>query len=142
MICVDANLLMYAHHAGVPHHHAARQWLEERLNGDERVGLPWSSLLAFVRLSANPRVLDRPLTIKAAWREVDEWLSFDRVWVPTPTERHRHVLARMLEAAGSHHGLVMDAHIAALAIEHGLLLCSADRDFARFPDLRWNNPLG
>lgn len=141
MICVDANLLFYAHHAELPQHGLARAWFQERLNGHERVGLPWASLIAFVRLSANRRVLERPLSIQAAWREAEAWLDVDRVWIPTPTDRHREVLGRTLAAAGTHHGLVMDAHLAALAIEHGLILCSADRDFARFPGLRWENPL-
>jgi len=141
LICVDANLLLYAHHTGFPRHSDARAWLDDRLNGADRVGLPWPSLLAFVRISVSPRVLERPLSVEDAWRQVEMWLEWDRVWVPLPTSRHRAVLGGLIQAAQSRPQLVMDAHLAALAVEHGLVLCSTDGDFARFPGLRWMNPL-
>ena len=140
MILVDANLLLYAHHKAFEQHEQSREWLDDRLNGVERVGLPWAVLMAFVRISATPRILERPLTVMQAWRQVDDWLSLDRVWVPMPTDRHRQVLSELMPHCAPP-SLVNDAHLAALAIEHGLLVCSADDDFQRFPGVRWRNPL-
>ena len=125
----------------MPQHKRARAWLDERLSGTAQVGLPWPSLLAFVRITTNPRVFERPLALAAAWRQVVDWLGCRPVWIPAPTERHVHILESLLLEAGSGANLVPDAHLAALAIEHGLTLCSTDGDFARFPGLRWENPL-
>lgn len=141
MIVVDANLLVYAVSAGMRQHEAARTWLDERLNGPAPVGLPWPALLAFVRLVSNPRVFERPRAIPDAWRQVEEWLECPPVWIPAPTERHREVLGDLLRRAVPRANLVADAHLAALAIEHGLTLCSTDGDFGRFPGVRWENPL-
>lgn len=102
--------------------------------------MPWQSLVAFMRLSTNRRMFERPQTIAAAWSQVEEWLDRDVVWVPTPADRHREILGQLLQVAGQA-DLVPDAHLAALAIEHGLTLCSTDGDFARFPGLRWEDPL-
>ncbi len=121
-------------------HARARAWLDDRLNGDERVGLPWGALLAFLRLSASPRVLTRPMALRDAASIVSSWLALPSTWVPQPTERHAETLGGLL-APETKADLVPDAHIAALAIEHGLLLCSTDRDFARFEGLRWTDPL-
>lgn len=140
MILIDANLLIYAKMIGVPQHEPARRWLDDRLNGNLRVGLPWSSLLAFLRLSSNPRIFEQPLALGDAWRQVEEWLALPSVWIPLPAERHPRILADFL-AAETRSDLVMDAHLAALALEHGLVLCSTDRDFSRFAGLRWENPL-
>lgn len=139
MILVDANLLVYACVPASSHHEAARQWLDGQI-GTSRVGLPWASLRAFVRLVANPRVVDQPPTVAAAWDRVEAWLDHPSVWIPEPTDRHRGVLRDLLRSANQSR-LVPDAHLAALAIEHGLVMCSADGDFARFPGLRWMNPL-
>ena len=106
-----------------------------------RASLPWPSLLAFLRIVTNPRLFQQPEPMSEAWRQVDAWLGVDVVWIPQATERHGDVLGELLAAATVYGNLVPDAHLAALAIEHGLLLCSADGDFARFPDLRWMNPL-
>jgi toxin-antitoxin system PIN domain toxin len=141
MILVDANLLVYAKVLGFPQHEPARRWLDDRLNGVERVGLPWPSLLAFLRLVTNPRVFERPLAPREAWSQVVEWLAQPTVWVPQPTERHHLVLGDLLSTTNVTANLVPDAHLAALAIEHGLVLCSSDGDFARFHGLRWENPL-
>lgn len=140
MILVDANLLVYAHVSSLPQHDAARPWLDQRLNGTAPVGLPWPSLLAFLRLVSNPRIFERPKAVTNAWGQVGAWLDCAPVWVPQPTDRHREVLGPLLTAA-DRANLVPDAHLAALAIEHGLTLCSTDGDFARFPGLRWENPL-
>jgi toxin-antitoxin system PIN domain toxin len=113
----------------------------ERANGTVRVGLPWPSLLAFLRLVTNPRVFERPASIRTAWQQIEEWLGCETTWVPAPTERHREVLGRLLDEANVRANLIPDAHLAALAIEHGLVLASTDGDFARFPGLRLENPL-
>ncbi len=141
MILVDANLLIYASADVLPQHERARSWLDERLNGAAPVGLPWASLLGFLRVTTNPRVFERPATVADAWRQVLAWLGCDCVWIPDPDDRHREILGALLQAPGVHANLVPDAHLAALAIEHGLILCSTDGDFARFAGLRWENPL-
>ena len=141
MILLDANLLVYAHVESLPQHSKARDWLDERLNGAAPVGLPWPSLLGFLRLTTNPRVFERPLTMARAWRQVTSWLDCDPVWIPGPTEKHQQILEPLLAEVGGRSNLVPDAHLAALAIEHGLILCSTDGDFARFASLRWENPL-
>jgi toxin-antitoxin system PIN domain toxin len=142
MRLVDANLLLYAHVATFPCHLAARSWLDEMLNGSVPFGLPWASLLTFVRLVTNPRVFERPEPVADAWQQVEEWLDCPASWIPQPTEKHREVLGALLAGTtGVKANLVSDAHLAALALEHGLLLCSSDGDFARFRQLRWENPL-
>jgi toxin-antitoxin system PIN domain toxin len=141
VILVDANLLLYAANHDAPEHEAARSWLDARLGGAARVGLPWPSLLAFVRLASNPLVVRRPVTVAAAWRQVREWLSADAAWVPLPTDRHAEILESILQAPAMSARLVSDAHLAALALEHGLTICSTDGDFAKFPDVSWENPL-
>lgn len=141
MILVDANLLLYATISDFEQHEPARAWLDERLNAPIRVGLPWPSLLAFIRIATNARVFPRPLAVTAAWRRVTAWLDLETVWTPQPTERHRDVLDGFLAGTASSSKLVPDAHLAAIAVGHGLTLCSTDGDFARFDGLRWENPL-
>jgi uncharacterized protein len=141
MILLDANILVYANISSLPQHGAARTWLDDRLNGTAPVGLPWPSLISFIRLVSNPRVFERPRPVPDAWRQVEAWLDCSPVWIPQPTDRHREVLGPLLAAGAKRANLVPDAHLAALAIEHGLTLCSTDGDFARFPGLRWQNPL-
>jgi hypothetical protein len=141
LILVDANLLLYAVISDYAQHAAANRWLDARLNGHARVGLPWPSLLAFLRISTNPRLFSKPFARTDAWRRVDEWMGLDNVWAPPATPRHREVLGHLLAGPVTSPKLVGDAHLAALAIEHGLVLCSTDGDFARFHELRWSNPL-
>lgn len=141
MILLDANLLVYAHVTSLTQHHAARSWLDSRLNGPTPVGLPWPTLLSFVRLVSNPRIFEHPQPISKAWKQVDDWLTCPVAWIPQPTERHREILGSFLTDTLGRSNLVPDAHLAALAIEHGLTLCSTDRDFTRFPNLRWEDPL-
>lgn len=105
------------------------------------MGLPWVSLIAFLRLVTSPRVFERPEPIGAAWQQVEEWLGCERAWIPEPTDRHREILGALLADTSARGNLVPDAHLAALAIEHGLTLASTDGDFARFAGLRWENPL-
>lgn len=141
MILVDANLLVYAFDGELPQHSASKAWLEKRLNGHQPIGMPWASLLAFARLVSNPRIFEHAVSVPAAWAQVEEWLDLDPVWTPLPTTRHRQIFQKLVDQVAMKSALVPDAHLAALAIGHDLTLCSADRDFARFPGLRWENPL-
>ena len=141
MIVIDTNLLIYASVRNVPQYEASRRWLDQQLNELPRVGLPWSSLLSFVRLITNPRIFPGALSVSAAWRHVEKWLSWRSVWIPVPTRRHSEILGSLLCLPGMNTDLVQDAHLAALAIEHDLTLCTSDGDFSRFPGLRWQNPI-
>jgi hypothetical protein len=137
----DANLLLWAHHRQFEQHVAARDWLAHTLTDVPLVGLAWPTILAFLRISTHPRALRRPLGITVAWGVVEGWLDRPSVRLVGPTERHAVILGRLLQqgkASGDH---TTDAHLAALAIEWGLELLSADRDFARYPGLRWRDPL-
>jgi toxin-antitoxin system PIN domain toxin len=138
---IDANLLLYAVHRQSPFHVKAREWLTEQLNGARRVGLPWQSLTSFLRIATHPRALERPLLPADAWARVTDWLSADIAWIPEPGERHAAILGELLVRHDVRGNLVPDAGLAALALEHGLTLCSADTDFARFTDVRWENPV-
>ncbi len=141
MKLIDANLLIYAYHPASEHHRRARAWLEDVLSDDEPVGLPWQTILAFLRLVTNPRVFKTPISMPEAVSAVSEWLEQPAVWILDPGERHWSVLQRLLPDAQAGGPLVVDAHLAALAIEHGATLCTHDRDFARFPGLRVSYPL-
>lgn len=141
MILVDANLLLYAANHAAPEHDRARAWLDDQLSGSARVGLPWPSLLAFVRIASAAAVTRSPISPATAWTQVEEWLAARPAWIPRPTERHGDVLRELLRQPWMTSRLVPDAHLAALAIEHGLTMCSADGDFARFPGLNFRNPL-
>jgi toxin-antitoxin system PIN domain toxin len=140
MILIDSNLLIYAHVKNMPEHAKAKRWLDQSLNESHRVGLPWQSLLTFMRLVTNPRIFDRPEQVSDAWRQVESWLELPSVWIPLPTGAHQTILAGLMKHV-SESNLVPDAHLAALAIEHGLVLCSTDGDMARFPGVNWQNPL-
>jgi toxin-antitoxin system PIN domain toxin len=140
LILLDTNLLIYAYERRSPHNKVARAWIEGVFRRPAKVGLPWPTLLGFVRLMGNPRLMHYPLPLHRAWAQVESWLALPQTWVPLPTDRHQEIVGGLL-AGESKPDLVNDAHLAALAIEHGLTLCSADRDFARFQDLRWENPL-
>ena len=141
MILLDANLLIYAHVRTFAWHAAAREWLDAQLNGPTRVGLPWPSLLAFLRIVTNPRLFERPEPMTDAWKQVRAWLSSAVAWIPAATDRHAEVMESLLAMPGVYANLVPGAHLAALAIEHGLVLCSTDGDFARFDRLSWRDPL-
>lgn len=141
MIVVDANLLIYAASSTFVQHRTAKDWLDRQLSGTVRVGVPWASILAFLRVMTSPRILQYPMSMLDAWGQVTAWLAADPAWVPRPTDRHTEVLGELLALPGIRGNLVHDADLAALAIEHGLILCSTDGDFARFPGLRWQNPL-
>lgn len=138
---VDANLLLYAVDETSPSHERAADWLERALNGSRRVGLPWQSLIAFIRVVSHPRAVTQPRSADEAWTTVETWLEQDVTWIPTPTDRHAEVLGSLIRMHHVRGNLVYDAHLAALAIEHGLKLYSADTDFGRFDELTWENPL-
>lgn len=140
MIVPDANLLLYATEASSPFHERARRWWQQTLSGDELVGLPWASLLAFLRLSTNATVYARPLSVDAAVAVVETWLDAPNVSVIHPGPRHPHAI-RAFTPEGAGGDAVNDVHIAALAWEHGGTVHSADSDFARIPQVRWVNPL-
>lgn len=138
---LDANLLLYAVHEGAPQHEATTEWLTEQLNGSRRVGLPWQSLAAFLRIATHPRAFPRPLSPITAWECISDWLAAPVAWIPQPGPEYARTLGELIttyEVAGN---LVTDAQLAALAIEHGVTLCSNDTDFARFSQLHWSNPL-
>ena len=141
MILIDANLLIYASSSTFPQHRATKYWLDAQLTGLGRVGIAWPTVLAFLRVMTSPRILQYPLAMRDAWAQVIAWHAAASVWVPQPTERHSEVLRDLLGLPGIRGNLVHDADLAALAVEHGLILCSSDGDFARFPGLRWQNPL-
>ncbi len=138
---VDANILLFAVDSRAPAHARAAAWLTRTLNGEARVGLPWESLTAFVRISTHPRASGHPLLPDEAWRFVADWLAAPTAWVPLATERHAEVLGRLVEKYRLAGNLVPDGHLAALAIEHGLEVCSTDTDFSRFSEIRWRDPV-
>ena len=138
---VDANLLLYTVHRQSRFHVEAREWLTQQLNGARRVGLPWQSLTSFLRIATHPRAFDRPLSPATAWARVTDWLSADVAWIPQPGERHAAILGELVLRHDVRGNLVPDAQLAALALEHGLTVYSADTDFARFTDVRWENPV-
>lgn len=138
---LDANLLLYSVDASSPHHERAAAWLEDVLNGDRRVALPWQTLGAFLRISTHPRVSARPLTAPEAWEYVEAWLAAPATWIPPTTAATARILGDLVARHGVTANLVPDAQLAALAIENGAAVCSADADFGRFPEVRWVNPL-
>ena len=136
MKVVDANVVVYAVNRDAPHHEAARRWLDDALSGSETIGLPWLVIVAFLRLTTNRAILDVPLTATDALDIVDGWFSRPNAVVVEPTARHLAVLRGLLAIPGNPANQVNDAHIAALAVEHGADIVSFDRDFGRFPGVR------
>jgi toxin-antitoxin system PIN domain toxin len=137
----DVNLLIYAIDEEAPSHAKARAWLEEVLSGTEAVAFAWAVLLGFLRISTNPVILQYPLSAGEALDYLEGWLAQPVADVVHPTPRHASYLRELLEPLGAAGNLTSDAHLAALAIEHGAELCSSDTDFARFTGLRWRDPL-
>jgi len=141
LILVDANLLLYAYHPRAEQHEASRAWLEAILSGSEMVRFTWLTLWAFLRISTNSRIFERPLSALEAGTAVSSWLAQPSVGILDPGERHWEILLRLMREGQTAGPLVMDAVLASLAIEHGATLYTTDRDFARFPGLQWTNPL-
>jgi len=140
-VLVDANVLLYSVDEESPNHVAARDWMTAALNGPRRVGLPWMSLVAFVRIATNPRALAHPLTPAEAWEFVEGWLDAPATWIPAPGRSHRAILGRLVRDLDLRANLVTDAVLAAICVEHGLEIISADSDFARFEEISWHNPV-
>jgi uncharacterized protein len=138
---VDANVLLYAVDEASAHHAAAKSWLEQQLSGSETFAFAWVVLLAFLRLATNPRVFAAPLALEDALDLVDSWLEQPNATVVHPTDRHSRLMRELLAPLGTAGNLTSDAHLAALAVEHGAELWSVDSDFARFPRVRWFNPV-
>jgi len=141
MRMLDANILLYAYDRSSVHHEPCRAWLELAFNDDEQVALPWQTLLAFVRLSTNPRAVHQPISGGAACEVVSGWLAYPNVTVPNPAEQFWERFRAQATEALVKGALVTDAALAALALEHGAVLCTTDRDFRRFRGLRVENPL-
>ncbi len=138
---LDANILLYSVDRDSPFHERSLSWMVSALNGPRRVGIPWVSLIAFARIATNPRATRNALTPEEAWAAVTSWLEAPASWIPEPGRGHREILGQLIVEHDVRAGLVTDASLAALCIEHGLEMVSADSDFARFPEIRWINPL-
>ena len=141
MIVPDLNLLLYAYNQASPFHEGAREWWAGLVNGRERIGIPWIVVIGFLRLITQGTALSHPATPAQAMSFVDAWFHHPHITTLNPGSQHLTLLGRLLDAAGTGGNLVTDAHIAALAIEHQAEVHSNDSDFARFPGLRWRNPL-
>jgi toxin-antitoxin system PIN domain toxin len=141
MKLVDANLLLYAYDPRAAHHEASRAWLESALSGSALIRFAWLTLWAFLRISTNPHVYERPLSMEEAEGIVSSWLAQPVAGVLEPGERHWEILTELTRSGQAVGPLVMDAAIAAIAVEHGATLCTTDKDFARFEGLTWVNPL-
>ncbi len=141
MILPDINILIHAYNSGYRRHSCARSWWEEKLRGAQGVALAWIVLLGFVRITTNARILNNPFTPKEALDIIRSWLDLPHFTIVHPSPRHFEVFETLVEHAGTAGNLTTDAHLAALAIERGLVLNTTDADFARFPGLKWINPL-
>ena len=141
MTIIDTNILLYAYDANAKQQERAEEWLNALLSSDEQIGLPWITLWGFIRVSTNPRILSAPMESQEVFSIVRDWIAQPSVVVPEPGSRYAAILERLVVGTGARGGLVTDAAIAALAIENGATLASADYDFSRFPDLKWVNPL-
>lgn len=141
MILPDVNLLIYAVDVEAPMHRRAKQWLEQVLSDPQTVAISWSTVLAFMRLTTSRRMYRAPLPIEVALNTVGTWLAHPSVTLVHPGPKHFSILRELLMEVGTGGNLTSDAHLAALAIEHGAELCSSDYNFGRFPRLKWSNPL-
>ncbi len=140
MNLVDANVLIYARNRSDSRHEQSRNWLDAALGGDETVGFPWVSLLAFLRLATKIGLFPEPLSAQTALDQARTWLASPTAVIVEPTARHFEMLAGLVEAVGTGGNLVTDAHLATLAIEHRATIVSFDRDFARFPGVKYSEP--
>ena len=141
MILLDANVLLYAYHPRAEEHERCRSWVESTLSGAELVGIPWMTIQAFLRIATNPRAFEHPLSIDEASEIVSAWLTLPAVVQVEPGERYWDILRKLLRAGQVAGPLVPDAALAALALEHGAIVCTTDRDFTRFAGVRLFTPL-
>jgi toxin-antitoxin system PIN domain toxin len=142
VILLDANILLYAYDSEAPQHAASAKWLHRLMRGPEIVGIPWQTIWAFVRIRTNIRLVRRPQPPEATFQIVREWLALPGIVMVQPGPLHAELLEKLVVGHQATGPLLSDAVLAALAIEHGAVLASTDRDFSRFPDIRWVNPLG
>jgi uncharacterized protein len=138
---VDLNLLLYAYNSAAQEHTASASWLKAMLLGQEVIGLSWVTLLGFLRIATDPKVLANPRDLEGAATVISDWLSRPNISIVSPTDRHWTLLSGLLPKHRVRGSLITDAHLAALAIEHGATLCTNDRDFLRFPGLKVEFPL-
>jgi uncharacterized protein len=141
VILVDANLLLYAYHPRADQHEKSRAWLEAVLSGRDLVRFAWLTLWAFLRIATNPRAFQRPLIASEAEAAVASWLAQPVAGIVEPGERHWDILRQLIRQGQATGPLAMDAVLAAIAIEHGATICTTDRDFSRFPNVKWMNPI-
>ncbi len=141
MILPDINLLIYAHNLRAAQHQKALAWWNGCLQGQEGIALPWVVVLGFIRISTHPAIFENPLTVADALSRVEEWLALPHIQLIHPPHSHFQTLGSMLKTLGTAGNLTTDAHLAALAIERGLILHTTDADFSRFPGLKWQNPI-
>ncbi|HEY3259356.1 MAG TPA: TA system VapC family ribonuclease toxin [Pseudonocardiaceae bacterium] len=142
MYLVDINILLHATIASAQWHPEARSWLDRKLNGRmSSVGLPWHSLLGFVRIASGPRFVDPPISVGNAWQQVERWLDAPAAWIPVPGRGHRHIIGQLIDGTKPTSKMIADFHLAALAVENGLTVASTDTDFGRLPGVRWVNPV-
>jgi len=141
VIVLDANVLLYAYDSASIHHSKARAWIEEAFSGTAPVSLPWQTISAFLRIMTNPRIPGERFTLEEAVQVVDHWLEQPNIRVLAPGDEHWLLFRQMIVEGQAPGALVSDAHLAALTVEYGGTLYTTDRDFARFPGLRWSNPL-
>lgn len=141
MILVDANILVYAYNTAASEHTRAKRWVESTFSGHVPVRLPWVTVLAFLRITTNPSIFRHPFSVAEATEIVDDWLSRPAVALLEPTERHWSLFREQLLKGQASGPLTTDAHLAALAIEHGATVYTSDSDFSRFPDVTTINPL-
>lgn len=140
MKIIDANVLIYAVTTRAPHHHAAQRWLDAALGDSEVLGFDWLVITAFIRVTTNPKLSFNPLSAELATKLIEDWLAQPAAILIHPTDRHVAIMRELLQPLGTGGNLVNDAHLAALAIEHGATICSFDNDFSRFAGVRWIRP--
>jgi uncharacterized protein len=141
MIVLDANLLLYAYDSRSEKHEQARKWVEQVFSNGAMLGLPWQTVAAFIRITTNPRIPGERFSLDEVVRLVDQWLELPNVKLLAPGDQHWAMLRKLLIAGQARGPLATDAQLAALTMEHGGVLHTTDRDFARFPELKWTNPI-
>jgi len=141
MITPDANVILYAYNEDAPQHKKAKEWLEHQLSSPTMFGLSWQVITAFLRISTNHKAFPVPFDLQEATEIVDEWIEHPKVNIIVPTENHWKIFRSLISEGQTNAALMMDAHLAALSIEHGATLVTTDRDFTRFSNLKTLNPL-
>ena len=141
MILPDINLLIYAHNIGAPQHEAARQWWDTCLRGPTGVAIPWAVILGLIRICTNSRIHETPMTTQEVCDRIEEWLRLPHIELVNPPANHFQRLSELFNRLGTAGNLTTDVHLAALAMQRGLILFSNDADFSRFQGLKWKNPL-